>query len=62
MIKGSHDKIKKHANRPELKITVSMVVNKLNYQEVECFLEEWKDVGVKGMSLSNTHPDKKVKQ
>ncbi|MCF6157264.1 MAG: radical SAM protein [wastewater metagenome] len=46
--KGCHDRIKRNARRPELKILVSMVINTVNYQDIEYFIEEWKDVGVKG--------------
>ncbi|MDR4509781.1 MAG: radical SAM protein [Candidatus Brocadiaceae bacterium] len=44
---GTHDRIKKNLNRQELKIIVSMVIHKKNYQEIEYFLEEWKDTGIK---------------
>lgn len=46
--KGCHAKIKKNIDRPELKIIVSMVVNKLNYTGIERFLEEWSNTSVKG--------------
>ena len=46
--KGCHERIKKNANRSELKILVSMVINKMNHQDIEYFIEEWKDVGVRG--------------
>lgn len=46
--KGSYEKTRKNADRPELKIIVSMVINKINYTGIERFIEEWYDVGVKG--------------
>jgi MoaA/NifB/PqqE/SkfB family radical SAM enzyme len=45
---GCYDKIRKNVNRPDLKIHVSMVINKMNYQDIEYFLQEWKAAGVKG--------------
>lgn len=58
---GCYDRIKKHANRPELKISVSMVINTMNYQDIEYFLEEWKDVGVKGCLFQIYTPIKGLK-
>ncbi len=46
--KGCHAKIKKNVNRPDLKIIVSMVVNKINHTGIERFLEEWSDTAVRG--------------
>lgn len=46
--KGCYAKIKKNADRPDLKIIVSMVVNKINHTGIERFLEEWSDTAVKG--------------
>lgn len=46
--KGCYARIKKNIDRPDLKILVSMVINRMNYQGIERFIEEWKDTGVKG--------------
>ncbi len=46
--KGCYAKIRKNANRPDLKIIVSMVVNKINYTGIERFLEDWVDTPIKG--------------
>lgn len=45
---GCYDIIRKNAGRNDLKISVSMVINKMNYREIEYFIEEWKEVGVRG--------------
>ena len=39
--KGCYARIRKNIDRPDLKILVSMVINKMNYQGIERFLEEW---------------------
>jgi len=59
--KGCYDKIKKNADRPELRIIVSMVINKMNYEGIENFIEEWKDVGVKGCLFQIYTPVKGLK-
>ncbi len=59
--KGCHDKIKKNAQRPDLKIHVSMVVNKMNYRDIEYFIEEWRDAGVKGCLFQTHTPIKGMK-
>lgn len=59
--KGCYEKIQKHANRPELKIHVSMVINKMNYQDIKYFIEEWKDRGVRGCLFQIHTPIKGLK-
>ncbi len=66
---GAYEKTRKNAtNRPDLKIIVSMVVNKENYVGIERFLEEWYDTGIKaclfqiytpigGLKNDNLYPD-----
>ncbi len=59
--RGCYDKILKHVSRPELKIHVSMVINKMNYQDIEYFLEEWKDRGIRGCLFQIHTPIKGLK-
>lgn len=58
---GMYDKTRKNANRPDLKIIVSMVVNKLNYTGIERFLEEWHDTGARGCLFQIYTPVKGLK-
>ncbi|MEE9487319.1 MAG: radical SAM protein [Candidatus Brocadiales bacterium] len=60
--KGTYDKIVRNINRPELKILLSMVITRENYEGVEAFVDEWRERGgVKGVLFQFYTPVKGLK-
>ena len=47
--KDFYQRIKKNADRPDLKVVISMVIAKNNHHCIEEMLEEWSHTSVKGM-------------
>ena len=58
---GMYEKTRKNADRPDLKIIVSMVISRLNYKGVERFLEDWYDSGIKACLFQIYTPVKGLK-
>lgn len=50
--KGIYEKIKRHADRPELNVVMAYCITSLNAHHVEKVLEEWHSVGIKGFLFS----------
>lgn len=60
--KGIYDKIKKNADRNDIKVTLACVLNKENYHCIEDMLEEWKKTKVKGIIFDFYTPIKGIKE
>lgn len=58
---GMYEKTRKNADRPDLKIIVSMVINKINYSGIERFLEDWHNTGVRAALFQIYTPIKGLK-
>lgn len=43
--RGSYDRIVRNAVRPDLKVLLSMVITRENYQGIESFVDEWRERG-----------------
>lgn len=50
--KGIYEKIKRHADRPDLNVVMAYCITSLNIQHIEKVLEEWHPVGIKGFLFS----------
>lgn len=50
--KGIYEKIKRHADRPELNVVMAYCITSLNAHHIEKVLEEWHPVGIKGFLFS----------
>lgn len=50
--KGIYQKIKKHADRPDLNVVLAYTITSLNVDVIEKVLEEWHPVGIKGILFS----------
>lgn len=58
---GMYEKTRKNADRPDLKIIVSMVVNRINHTGIERFIEDWHNTGVKACLFQMYTPVKGLK-
>ena len=50
--KGIYEKIKRHADRPELNVVMAYCITSLNVDHIEKVLEEWHPIGIKGFLFS----------
>lgn len=57
---GVYDKVKDNANRNDIRVNVACVLNRLNADCVEAFLEEWKNTHIQGISFSFYTPQRGV--
>lgn len=56
--KEVYEKIKANAERPELKVYIGSVINKMNRRYLEEFVEEWSNTAVKGINFDFYTPIK----
>ena len=57
-----YDKVKKHANRNDIRINIACVLNKKNYHCIEPLLEEWKETKIGGVNFDFYTPIKGIKE
>lgn len=57
---GVYDKVKYNANRNDIRVNVTCVLNRLNSDCVEEFLNEWKNTHIRGISFSFYTPQRGV--
>jgi len=57
---GLYDKVKDNANRNDIRINVACVLNRLNADCVEAFLNEWKNTYIQGISFSFYTPQRGI--
>jgi Fe-coproporphyrin III synthase len=55
---GVYDKVKKNADRNDIKLTVTFCINKINHFCVEDFVKEWRDTKISGVNFSFCTPVK----
>ena len=55
---GIYDKVKEHADRKDIRVNVTCVLNSLNKECIEDLLEEWKSTQIQGISFSFYTPQK----
>lgn len=57
---GVYDKVKDNANRNDIRINVTCVLNRLNSDCIEAFLDEWKNTHIQGISFSFYTPQRGI--
>lgn len=57
---GVYDKVKDNANRNDIRINVTCVLNRFNGDCIEALLKEWKNTYIQGISFSFYTPQKGV--
>jgi Fe-coproporphyrin III synthase len=53
-----YDKVKHHANRDDIHVNITCVLNKINSECLDQFVKEWKNTKVQGISFSFYTPQK----
>lgn len=57
---GCYDEVKENANRSDIRVNITCVLNRINSDCIEAFLEEWKKTSVQGISFSFYTPQKGI--
>lgn len=55
-----YDRVKHHANRDDIHVNITCVLNKINSECIESFVNEWKSTKVRGISFSFYTPQKGI--
>jgi MoaA/NifB/PqqE/SkfB family radical SAM enzyme len=53
---GIYDKIKAHADRPELRVNINCVLNRINAGCIEALVDEWRKTSIRGISFGFYSP------